>query len=263
MITNLNKLKNKIRNKEFFFGSSVNLTDPTVVEIFCEAGFEFIWIEMEHSSIDKNIAQTLIMAAKATGTPVFVRVSDNNPAIAKPVLEMGIDGIIFPLVKTVEDAQLAVKSCKYPPEGIRGFGPRRSIKYGLMDKFDYIKNADSSIWVILMIEHIDAVNNLDEILKTPGIDSLIIGPHDLSGSVGILGQVEDEKVIDLAKTVIKKAKSANIPVGVSIPYDVNNVKKWIERGVDFIELSGDLNFLTSSAVNCVNSVNILLKSMGK
>jgi len=263
MITNLDKLKNKIKHKEFFFGSSVNLTDPTVVEIFCEAGFEFIWVEMEHSAIDKNIAQVLIMASKATGTPVFVRVSENNPATVKPILEMGVDGIIFPLIKTAEDAQLAVKSCKYPPYGIRGFGPRRCIRYGLMDKFEYIKNADSGIWVMLMIEHVDAVNNLDEILKIPGIDSLVIGPHDLSGSIGILGQIEDEKVIDLAKTIIKKAKSADITVGVSVAYNIDDVKKWIDRGVDFIELSGDLNFITSSSVNCINSVNNLLKSIKK
>lgn len=263
MITNLDKLKNKIKNKELFFGSSVNLTDPMVMDIFCEVGFEFVWIEMEHSTIDKNIVQTLIMIAKGTSTPTFVRVPDNNPATVKPILEMGVAGIIFPLIKKVEDAELAVKSCKYPPYGIRGFGPRRSMRYGLIDKFEYIKNADSSIWVMLMIEHVDAVNNLDEILKIPEIDSLVIGPHDLSGSIGILGHVEDEKVIDLAKKVIKKAKSANIPVGVSIPYNIDDVKKWIDRGIDFIELSGDLNFLTSSAINCMNSVNNLLKSMKK
>ncbi len=263
MVTNLEKLKNKIKNKEFFFGSSVNISDPIVMEILCAVGFEFMWIEMEHSALDKNIVNTLIMAANGPGTPVFVRVPDNNPATVKPILEMGVAGIIFPLIKTVEDAELAVKSCKYPPLGIRGFGPRRSSRYGLLEKFEYIKNADSSIWVMLMIEHIDAVNNLDEILKIPGIGSLVIGPHDLSGSIGILGHVEDEKVMDLVKIVIKKAKTANIPVGVSIPYNIDDVKKWIIRGVDFIELSGDLNFLTSSAVNCVNSVNILLKSMGK
>lgn len=113
---------------------------------------------------------------------------------------------------------------------------------------------------MFMIEHIDAINNLDKILKIPGIGSLVIGPHDLSGSIGILGHVDDEKVIDLTKMVIKKAKSSVIPVGVSIPYNIIDVEKWIERGIDFIELSGDLNFLTSTAVNCVNSVNNLLKS---
>jgi 2-keto-3-deoxy-L-rhamnonate aldolase RhmA len=263
MITNLDKLKNKIKNKELFIGPGVEIADPMVMEIFCEAGFGFMWIEMEHSAIDKNIVNTLIMVAKGTGTPVFVRVPDNNPATVKPILEMGVAGIVFPLIKTVEDAELAVKSCKYPPNGIRGFGPRRSMRYGLMDKFEYIKNADSSIWVMLMIEHIDAVNNLDEILKIPGIGSLVIGPHDLSGSIGILGHVEDKKVIDLAKTVIKKAKTANIPVGVSIPYNIDDVKNWINRGVDFIGLGGDLNFLTLSAMNCMNSVNNLLKSIKK
>lgn len=109
------------------------------MEILCETGFEFMWIEMEHSVIDKNIIQTLVMIANGTNTPAFVRVPDNNPAIVKPILEMGVAGIIFPLIKTVEDAELAVKSCKYPPNGIRGFGPRRAMKYGLIDKFEYIK----------------------------------------------------------------------------------------------------------------------------
>lgn len=263
MITNLDKIKNKIKNKEFFYGSSVNLTDPIVMEILCEVGFEFMWIEMEHSTIDKNIAQTLIMLAKGTSTPAFVRVPDNNPATVKPILEMGVAGVIFPLIKTVDDAELAVKSCKYPPYGIRGFGPRRAMRYGLIDKFEYIRKADTSTWVMLMIEHVDAVKNLDEILKVTGIDSLVIGPHDLSGSIGLLGHVEDEKVIELAEKVIKKGKRANIPVGVSISYNIDDVKKWIDRGIDFIELSGDLNFLTSSAINCINSVKNLLKSIKK
>lgn len=263
MNTNLDKLKRKFNNKEFFYGSSIVLNEPTIMELMCEAGFEFMWIEMEHSTIDKNMVQMLTIAAKGTGTPVFVRVAENNPAIVKPILELGVAGIIFPFIKTAKEAELAVKSCKYPPEGIRGFGPKRAMRYGLMDKFEYIKNADSNTWVMLMIEHIDAVNNLDEILKVPGIGSLVIGPHDLSGSIGILGEVEDERVIELVNITIKKAKTANMPVGVSIPYNLENTKKWIERDVDFIELSGDLNFLTYSSANCVNDVKKLLKSSDK
>lgn len=259
-MNNLDRIKNKVKKKEFFFGSGVNLADPTVTEILCEVGFEFIWIEIEHSSLDKYMTQLHIMLTKGSKAATFIRVPDTNPATVKPLLDMGPSGIIFPLIKNADDAKLAVKSCRYPTKGIRGFGPRRVMRYGLMDKYEYIKNADSNIWVMLMIEHVDAVKNLDEILKVPGVDSLVIGPCDLSGSVGLLGQLRHKKVENLIDIVIKKSKAANIPVGVSMAYSIDEVKRWLNKGIDWMELGGDLDFLTWSAANCVKDVKSLLNN---
>ena len=254
VLGNLDALKEKIKRRQVFFGSSVNINDPCVTEIFAEAGFEFIWVELEHSQLDKYPVYLHILAARSRQVPVFVRMPDTNPANVKALLDMGASGIIFPLVKTRQDAETAVSACRYPPVGMRGFGPRRAARYGFMDLNTYIEKADSNVWVLLMIEHIEAVNNLDAILSVPGIDGLVLGPCDLSSSMGLIGQVNHEEVRKKIDLVIEKARAKGIPVGVSIAYNLEAARAWLKRGIAWIELSGDLNFLAQSSKRCLQEV---------
>ncbi len=255
---NLEALKEKIRNRQIFFGTSVNISDPCVTEIFVESGFAFVWVELEHSQLDRYPVYLHILAARGSQVPVFVRMPDTNPANVKSILDMGASGIIFPLIKNRQDAETAISSCRYPPNGIRGFGPRRAARYGFMDMETYLKRADSDVWVLLMIEHIEAVNNLDDILSVPGIDGLVLGPCDLSSSMGLIGQMEHVEVRRTVDKVIEKAGRKGIPIGVSIAYDPAAVRAWLGRGISWMELSGDLNFLAQSSRRCLQEANNLL-----
>lgn len=188
------------------------------------------------------------MAAKGTGVATFVRVAWNDPILVKPILEMDPSCVIFPFIKTASEARKAVKSCLYPPKGIRGFGPRRSIKYGITDIKKYIKKADTEIWKIIQIEHIDAVKNLEEILDVEGVDAIMIGPNDLAASIGYLGQNDHPEVKELMNISAKKIVKSGKPFGVSIGYDPITIKEWIERGVNYIEVGCDVAFLLQSGI---------------
>lgn len=244
----INNIKEKIKNKIPIIGTVVSINDSSITELLCDIGFDFIWIDMEHTPIGKKDVHFHIMAAKGTGVATFVRVAWNDPVLVKPILEMDPSGIIFPFIKTASEAKKAVSSCLYPPKGIRGFGPRRSIKYGITDIKKYLEIADSKIWKIMQIEHVDAVENLEEILNVEGVDAVMMGPNDLAASLGYLGQnnhIEVKKVMDIAaKKIVKSGK----PFGISIGYDPATIKEWIERGVNYIEIGNDVSFLLQAGI---------------
>lgn len=244
----IDNIKEKIKNKIPVIGTIVTINDSSITELLCDIGFDFIWIDTEHSPLDKKDVHFHIMAARGTGSATFVRVAWNDPVLVKPILEMDPSGIIFPFIKTASEARKAVSSCLYPPKGIRGFGPRRSIKYGIMDIEKYIEIADSKIWKIMQIEHIDAVDNLEEILNVDGVDAVMIGPNDLAASLGYLGQndhIEVKRVMDIAANKIVRSGK---PFGTSIGYDPVTIKEWIERGVNYIEVGCDTAFILEAGI---------------
>lgn len=261
MTNNLEKIKGKISRGELVIGTSVSLADPIVSEILSTCGFDFIWIEGEHSTLDKRDTDLHIMAVLKSGIAPFVRVAWNDPVLAKPVLDMGPAAIIFPFIKTAEEAKLAVASCKYPPVGIRGFGPIRANEYSLMDNDKYLKLSKKEPWVIIHIEHIDAVNNLDKILKVEGIDSISIGPNDLSGSIGLLGQTRHPEIIKLLDRIAFKCNEVKIPFGPSIGFNEKNITDWINRGVSWIALDDDFTYLVSGGLNCYKGALELFKKI--
>ncbi|MDD5603501.1 MAG: aldolase/citrate lyase family protein, partial [Eubacteriales bacterium] len=159
----LDNIIKKLKEDKPVFGVVSTMLDYTVSEMLACAGFDFIWIDMEHSALCVSDVQMHMIAASGRGAASFVRVPWNDPVMVKPILEMGPDAIIFPLIKNAEDARKAVSSCEYPPKGIRGFGPRRAIRYGMDDSSDYIRDAGKKTWKILQVELAECVENLDEI----------------------------------------------------------------------------------------------------
>jgi 2-keto-3-deoxy-L-rhamnonate aldolase RhmA len=134
---------------------------------------------------------------------------------------------------------MAVKACLYPPQGTRGFGPLRAINYSADPNLtleEYTETANKSIMKILQAEHYKGVENLQKILEVPGIDLVICGPMDLSASVGKLGKLKDPEVVSLMQKIIDTCKAAKIPFGLSIGYDMDLVKFWIERGASFVSM---------------------------
>lgn len=241
------QIREKTNHGQPVIGTSVTLTDSCVTELLADTGFDFIWIDTEHSSLGKENVLLHIMATRGTGAAAFVRVPWNDPVLVKPILEMGADGIIFPFIRTAEEAENAVKSCRYPPAGVRGFGPIRANNYGMIDRETYIKQADSQILKIIQIEHIDAVNNLTEILKVDGVDAIIVGLNDLGGSIGIMNDPFSDEVRRLTDEITEKAVKAHTPFGLAAAFNRDLIQGWLSRGATLIEIMGDYRFLSIAA----------------
>jgi 2-keto-3-deoxy-L-rhamnonate aldolase RhmA len=239
----------KIERKEPVIGTYVSLQDPAVSEMIGFAGYDFAWVDMEHTGIGKRELQNHIVAADSANIATFVRIPWNDPVLVKPLLEMGPDGIIFPLIRTADDARLAVASCTYPPKGIRGFGPIRAIRYGLDDSSQYIERGSKNFWKVLQIEHVDAVDHIDEILAVEGIDSLMFGPNDLSGSLGLLGQTSHPQVLATIERAAKAIVAANIPFGAAIGFSETRIKYFLSIGASWLIIGGDFGLLASGFRN--------------
>jgi 2-dehydro-3-deoxyglucarate aldolase len=237
------KIKNKLSNNELTIGSWITIGHPSIAEIMLQSDFDWIVIDMEHSSVSLESAQILISTIEANGSTPLVRVGENNQYLIKRVMDAGAHGVIVPMVNTREDAVKAVESVKYPPIGKRGVGLYRAQKYG--EGFDeYKKWLEEESVVIVQIEHIDAVNNIEEILSVEGVDGCIIGPYDLSGSMGIPGDFENKKVLDALEKVKVACKKINKPLGYHvIPPDHIEMKKKIDEGYTFLAFSLDFLFL--------------------
>ena len=237
-----NPIRDALRSGKRLLGTHVNLTDYRVCEMLGYIGFDYLWIDMEHISTDFHDMEQHLIAAKAAGTPSLVRVTWNDIPNIKRVLEAGPDAIVVPMVNSVEEAQRAIDTCIYPPEGKRGFGPCRAVRYGLDDIQEYIDNRSKDLCRFLQVESKDAVENLEEVCKIPYVDGFIIGPNDLSGSVGALGHArQDALTNELIETAIRKAHAAGKPIGLSTGSDdPEELAHWISKGVDFISASTDM-----------------------
>ena len=260
MSSNLVRIREKFSKGELVLGVCVSLSDPVISEIFCKCGFDFIWIDYEHGALDRKLIDMHIMAACGAGAAPFVRLPNNDPALAKPILDMGPAAIIFPFIKTVEDAKLAVSSCKYPPEGIRGFGPRRANDYYTINTTEYLKTSQSEPWVILQIEHKEAVANMERIVQVEGVDSIVVGPCDLSGSLGRLGETDHPENITLIDKICTVCNDANMPLGASIGIaDQDVYKTWIDRGICWIDCGNDISYLVRGGKKTIQDVNSMYK----
>lgn len=254
-----NPLKIKLRNNELIIGSWITLGNPSVAEIMAQAGFEWLTIDMEHSVITLDIAQQLIQVIEGYGVVPLVRVGENNPNLIKRVMDAGAYGVIVPMVNTKEDAEAAVKAVKYPPIGTRGVGLARAQGYGF--NFDeYAATINEESVVIVQIEHIDAVDNLNSILSVEGIDGCIIGPYDLSGSLGIPGNFNHPKVETALKTVEEICKEKKVALGMHIIQpDYNLVVEQVSKGYTFLAFSLDILFLGTI---CREQLKAVYKSIG-
>ncbi len=224
-------------------GSWITLNNPSIAEIMSDCSFDWLCVDMEHSVTDYFQAQQLIATIQSKGIAAFVRVGENNNLVIKRVLDAGADGIIVPMVNSKEDAVKAINSVKYPPIGMRGVGLARAQGYGF-DFENYKNNKADDIKLIVQIEHIDAVNNLEEILSLDEIDGTFIGPYDLSGSMGKPGQYFDNDVVDVIKKYEKIAKKHDKLIGYHvIEPDYKLVIDKLKQGYNFIAFSLDTYFL--------------------
>ena len=256
----MNSLKTKIKNMDITIGSWINMSHLSIAEIMVQSGFDWLTIDIEHSAITMDQVQQLIQVIDLGGCIPLVRVSANDANIIKRVMDAGSHGVIVPMVNSKEDAARAVGAVKYPPKGFRGVGLSRAQSYGA-DFEGYMKwNEEESI-VIVQIESIEAVANLESILSVDGVDAFIVGPYDISSSLGIAGQFDNPKMLEVLSEIQDVARRLNKVSGYHVvPPKPDLVVEKIEQGYRFIAYSVDFLLLGET---CRQGLKAIRQNIGK
>ena len=235
-------------------GSWITLGHPAVAEIMATAGFDWLVVDLEHSAINIGQAEELIRTIDLKGTPALVRLSSNNPEQIKRVMDSGAQGVIVPMVKSSAEALAAVEATKYPPVGTRSVGLARAQGYGTRFS-EYFQWQQENSAVIVQIEHILAVSNLEDILSVEGVDGYIVGPYDLSGSLGDPGNFGSEEFLSAMDEIRRVSKRLDVPGGVHIVEpDPESLRNCVNEGNKFIAYSVDTRILDIGCRSGLNQV---------
>lgn len=234
------KLKKALRERRLTIGSWMTFQFPPIAEMLARAGFDWLVVDLEHTSIDLHEAQTLMMIMENAGVEPLVRVGANDPLIIKRVMDAGAHGIIVPDVRSAEDARAAAASMFYPPRGTRGAGLGRAQGYG-MDFDGYLEWLRESAVLIVQIEHVDAVDNLDDILAVDEVDAFMIGPYDLSASIGKPGRFNAPDVMELVGRVTGAIQKSRKVGGIHVVHpDPRQLRTRIDEGYRLIAYGDDM-----------------------
>jgi 2-dehydro-3-deoxyglucarate aldolase/4-hydroxy-2-oxoheptanedioate aldolase len=247
-----NRLKRDLAAGKVCLGATLTLGSPVIAELYSRIGFDWLWLETEHTATSLESVLSMLQATNGADVSTVVRVPWNDKTMIKRVLDTGPDGILIPLVNSREEAEQAVRAMKYPPLGERGAGLSRAQCYGLQ-MGEYMQSANDEVMTILMIEHIDAVRNIDEILAVAGIDSIMVGALDLSGSMGMLGQTDHPEVEGAIQTVLAASKRAKMPCGI-VAGSPEQANRRIKEGFTNIILGLDVLYLLGGAKAALSQV---------
>lgn len=242
----MNPVKKKLKQGQVTVGSWMQLPSSSVAEIMGQANYDWVAMDMEHGLFSVESLVEICRALELGGTLPFVRLAQATSKDIKQALEAGAQGLIFPMIETPEQLQQAIDWSLYPPQGKRGVGYSRTNLFG--KHFDEIFNQKEALTLIAQIEHISAVNTIDSILQVPELDGIIIGPYDLSASMGLTGQFNHPDFIDALNTLRDSAKAHGVPMGLHIVQpDPDLLKEKINEGYQFIAYSIDAVFLYRAA----------------
>ena len=253
MFEAIEEFRRRLSAGEVLIGSGLSFTDPQVADALADS-VDFFWIDLEHSAMSPEAMRGHLLAARSRRTAAVVRVPGSDTAFIKPVIDAGAPGVVVPQVKSVEEVRQVVADCRYPPIGRRGFGPSVPSDYGRNGGPDYVARANASLFVSVMIETVEAVEVIEEITRIPGLDSIVMGPNDLSGSLGVLGEIEHPTVLRAQERAIAEARSAGIFVGSGMPVDPDYACLQAERGVQWLQIGGDCGYMVKYADEMVTSV---------
>ena len=248
------QLKSKLAQSEITIGSWITLGHPSIAEIMAAAGFDWLVLDMEHSVLELSEIQMLIQVLDMQKCPAIVRLTSNHPDQIKRVMDAGANGIMVPMIKSAADAESAVQSVYYPPRGKRGVGLARAQGYGA--EFQQYRDwLEKNAVIVAMIEHIDAVNAIDSILSVDGIDAYIIGPYDLSGSMGHIGELNHPEVASAIEKVLEAGKRLGKPGGIHVVEpDQKQLQQRIAAGFSFIGYGLDIRILDTLCRNHIQNI---------
>ncbi|MBV9218778.1 MAG: hypothetical protein JO366_20385 [Methylobacteriaceae bacterium] len=251
-------LKERLKAGGIIIGAWLGLTDPSAAEILGRVGFDFLMIDTEHSPWDLGTLQGALMALNGTDTVPFVRVPWNDHVRIKQVLDLGVEGVMAPMVRTVEECRAFVAACKYPPVGRRGIGPRRASNY-YRDIQAYVAVANDAIFVMPQIEDIATVEIIDEFVNVPGIDAIAIGPNDLSGTAGLLRQLDHPTVRTALDKIIEAGARHKVPVFLGVNTPASAQRDLVARGVRILTVTSDLELLAGASRDALRATRDALK----
>lgn len=257
------RFSEKLRRGTPIIGTHVRSVDCTFTELLCEIGYEAIFMDMEHSMLTKETILPLILAAQGTDSLAVVRVPWNDLTQSKPILELAPDAVIFPWICSAEDARKAVSLCTYPPRGIRGYGPARGNHYGTEPVSAYLSHAANDIFKIMQIEHVNGVQALGEILQIDGVDGIMIGPFDLSGSIGRLGEVNCSENQALIRQIFDTCRAAGKPVGISAGSNSQEIRRYLDWGASFVFICFEYDWIREMGGATLRQTKAYLEEGGK
>lgn len=240
-------LRTKLKSGHLSVGSWITIGAPAIAEILARAGFEWLVIDLEHSALSIAQAVELIRTIDLCGVTPLVRLTSNDGNQIKRVLDAGAHGIVVPMVNSAADAERAVAATRYAPRGTRGVGLSRAQGYGTRFA-EYLAWQEEGAIVIPQIEHRDAVNALESILRVPGVDGFIVGPYDLSCSLGIAGQFDHPDYQRAMARILETGRRLGVASGLHIVEpDVRALERTVREGYTFIAYSVDFRMLDVSA----------------
>jgi len=254
MARNINKTISKIKNGKLTIGGWIQIADPTIAKIMSSCDFDWMVVDLEHGRYSSEDLPSIFDIIRANNCLPLARLADNSTVLAKEVLDAGAGRIIVPMVNNSEDARNAVAAAKYPPKGIRGIGFANASNYG-KDFASYFDSWNRNVVVIVQIEHIDGINNLQEILGVDGIDGFIVGPYDLTGSMGIIGDFKHPDFIKAIEEITETGRSSKKSMGIHVVMpDTKPMLDRIKDGYNFIAYSIDAVVLWSHFVEALKAI---------
>jgi len=240
---NRKELKNKLNQRKAVFAGWTSIGHPQITEMIAGSGVDLIGIDLEHSTISQEQAQRIIAACHANAVVCLPRVASHDPESIRRLLDSGADGILVPTVDTPAEVDKLIGVMKYPPSGKRGYGVARAQGYGNEFKA-YTSNWNQESILILQIESVRAVRNIEALLKFEEVDGVMIGPYDLSGSLGIPGKIDSELVEKESQKVVESCKWHHKACGIHIVDPSNeSIRSALDNGYTFLALSSDVFML--------------------
>ncbi|MCC6146666.1 MAG: hypothetical protein IT308_03785 [Anaerolineaceae bacterium] len=248
-----NLLKDKMKRGEKAIGAWITLTDPIVGRIFSQIGFDFVLIDLEHSAINQETLQAMLLMFEGTQSCPIVRVPAHDPVWAKWALDAGAEGILFPNVRAEEEARQVVQMAKYPPQGVRGFFPRVASNF-TTDMGEYLDGINDRVNVWIQIEDIQAVNHLDAIFSVKGIDAVLVGPADLSLSMGMLFQWERPEFKDVLRKILEMGAEHGLPIGYPVDDTAEKALQYLQKGYQFVTTGMDSLLVQRAAKEILHEI---------
>ena len=236
--------RRRLQAGEVLLGSGIYMTDPQASAALADST-DFFWFDLEHQAMSIDTLRTHLLTVRHNKTPAIVRVPPSDAPLVKNVLDAGAHGIVAAQVRTVAEVESIVAECRYPPVGRRGFWPMIPTNYCRDDMGQYIKQADADLFVAVMIETAEAVEAIDEIVAVDGLDGVVLGLMDLSGSYGLLGQGDHPKVVAAMDKVIASARAAGLPVGCGQGTDVKRICSLARHGIQWFQAGADCLYLVT------------------
>ncbi|MFB6224404.1 MAG: HpcH/HpaI aldolase/citrate lyase family protein [Haloarcula sp.] len=253
-------IKDAIESTDNPLGSWISVGHPTIAEATAQLDLDFVLVDMEHTTMDLETVESMSRGVDAApgDTDMIVRVPWNDAVRLKRVIDIGVAGVMVPMISSAEEAEELVRSLRYPPDGIRGIAGSRATRYGKNFE-EYVTNANGSIVTIAQIETAAGLENAAEIAAVDGIDSLFVGPADLSGSLGMFAEWDSDEFDDAVHSIIDAGHEANTPVG-TLTVDLDSISSRVEQGFDFLIAGKDVSLLMRGVEDAIRRYDDALEN---